>query len=245
MLASEEALRSFELESVEPWLMAGGNILEIGGGTGFQAAHLSKRGYAVVSIDLPARERVARHFPVGDYDGVRVPFRSASFDTVFSSNVLEHVVDLSGLFVELSRVLKPGGRAVHVVPTPAWRVWTSLGYPLYVLRRRRAPTARRMEPREGAQAVTPRRSLVAKATTLAFAGPHGEAPNAGREVLAWTARAWSKRFEAEGWVVEATEPLGCWYTGNQLAPRLPVAARRRMARFLGSAMRLYVLTPNR
>ena len=79
----------------------------------------------VTSIDLAgstyARDRV---FPVIDYDGRTLPFAAGDFDAVLSSNVLEHVYDLAGMEREIRRVLAPGGRCVHVLPTHVWRFWT-------------------------------------------------------------------------------------------------------------------------
>ena len=63
-------IRRHEIAFVERHLPPGIRILEIGGGTGFQAKLLAEHGYDVASIDIPqsnyAEERV---FPVLD----RVP----------------------------------------------------------------------------------------------------------------------------------------------------------------------------
>ena len=65
-------------------------------------------------------------FPIKDYDGRTIPLPDASVDVVFSSNVLEHVPDLSRMHAEIRRVLAPGGICIHVVPTHTWRLWTTL-----------------------------------------------------------------------------------------------------------------------
>ena len=49
-------------------------------------------------------------------------------DVVFSSNVLEHVAAIDAFLDETARVLKPEGRAIHILPTPAWRGWSMLTY---------------------------------------------------------------------------------------------------------------------
>jgi SAM-dependent methyltransferase len=45
------------------------------------------------------------------------PFKSDSFDLVFSSNVLEHAFSPYGALLELRRVLKLGGEIYSVIPT--------------------------------------------------------------------------------------------------------------------------------
>lgn len=49
-------------------------------------------------------------------DGAHLPFRTASVDTVLSTEVLEHVPKPSLLVDEMARVLKPGGRLLITVP---------------------------------------------------------------------------------------------------------------------------------
>ena len=82
-----------------------GKVLEIGGGTGLQAAALSRLGVDVTSIEIAASNyRHARVFPLVEYDGVHIPFEDETFDTLFSSNVLEHVPHLDKFQTEMMRV---------------------------------------------------------------------------------------------------------------------------------------------
>ena len=50
------------------------------------------------------------------YDGERVPFDDGTFDSIFSSEVFEHVFNLDEVLVELNRVLKPGGKMLATCP---------------------------------------------------------------------------------------------------------------------------------
>jgi SAM-dependent methyltransferase len=50
------------------------------------------------------------------YDGGRMPFEDASFDTVLSIQVLEHTADPGVLITEMARVLRPGGVLLLTAP---------------------------------------------------------------------------------------------------------------------------------
>ena len=126
---AEAAARQREVDMLAALLPEQGRMLEIGGGTGWQARLRRDRGLAVTSVDLRGRDRRAEHHRVIEYDGVELPLRTAAFDCVWSSNVLEHVEDLAPLLQEVARVTRPGGVAIHVVPTPTWRVLNWAGAP--------------------------------------------------------------------------------------------------------------------
>jgi ubiquinone/menaquinone biosynthesis C-methylase UbiE len=49
-------------------------------------------------------------------DGRRLPFPDGSFDTVLSTEVLEHVMSPGAVVAEMARVLKPEGRLLLTVP---------------------------------------------------------------------------------------------------------------------------------
>ena len=48
--------------------------------------------------------------------GEQLPFRKCFFDIIYSNNALEHVSDPQKVLNEASRVLKPGGKMVIIVP---------------------------------------------------------------------------------------------------------------------------------
>lgn len=52
-------------------------------------------------------------------DLTALPFADAGFDWVLASHVLEHIADDGAAIAELARVLRPGGRAVIMVPFDA------------------------------------------------------------------------------------------------------------------------------
>jgi ubiquinone/menaquinone biosynthesis C-methylase UbiE len=81
-----------------------------------------------VGLDILANKvRYMRRYGVPIVQGsiMALPFREASFDCVVCSQVIEHVVDDSALFAELTRVLRPGGLLILGTPdyaTVGWRV---------------------------------------------------------------------------------------------------------------------------
>jgi SAM-dependent methyltransferase len=50
------------------------------------------------------------------YDGRSLPFPDGHFDSIFSSEVFEHIFNLPEILPELKRVLKPGGRILITCP---------------------------------------------------------------------------------------------------------------------------------
>jgi SAM-dependent methyltransferase len=50
------------------------------------------------------------------YDGIHLPFRPNTFDSVFTSEVFEHVFNLEAVLPEINRVMKPGGNILITCP---------------------------------------------------------------------------------------------------------------------------------
>src|SRR5712692_6234620 len=130
-----ERLRKAEIGLVKDWFKPGMRVLEIGGGNGYQASFIASWGCEVHSIDLPqAQAERVHYYPVQEYDGKHLPYSNANFDLVFSSNVLEHIGPLGDMLQEIRRVLKPCGLTVHILPSPAWRLWTSAAHYLFLVK---------------------------------------------------------------------------------------------------------------
>lgn len=239
-------IRTREIEILlEKLPLLGGDLLEIGGGSGQQALLLAKRGLRVVSLDVPSSGyREQRVFDVLDYDGVHIPFPDASFDLLFSSNVLEHVIELDRLEAEMLRVLRDNGRAIHIVPSHRWRLWTWLthypGVLALIWRRARRGSWREVLPgghemRTGGDWVSVLRKAVIPAR-------HGERGTVLSEYLHFHPGRWSAHFEGAGWRVTDSFDLGLFYTGNLLAWRhLPIALRERLGHLVGGATQCFVL----
>lgn len=237
-------LRGAEFNHVKQYFHSGIRVLEIGGGNGFQASLIAVLGAQVESIDVARQSAGAeRYFPVSLYDGHTLSFPDRAFDMVFSSNVLEHIRDLELTLAESKRVMRDDGVAIHILPTPTWRMWTSLSHYIHILMRvtgiRRVDTRQSSDtPAEGAlQAVGGWGGI----KRVLRAGPHGEYPSALSEFWYFSRRRWVRVFQLNGFEIVAMAPSNIFYTGYSVFPWIPLAVRRVMAGILGSATRIFVL----
>lgn len=109
------------LRALEP--LGGTMLLDLGSGVGWGARLARTRGGGKVAVGLDFSRRalvLARGAtPEAAWvqgDGTSLPFPAGAFDRVFSFGSLEHFPDVPRGLSEAFRVLKPGGRAVVVVP---------------------------------------------------------------------------------------------------------------------------------
>jgi SAM-dependent methyltransferase len=245
-----DAIRAAEIDKIAVFVPPGARVLEIGAGTGQQALELQRRGFQVTAIEIPSSSYTShRVFPIKDYDGDSIPLPDASVDLVFSSNVLEHVPDLARMHGEIRRVLAAGGRCVHVMPTPSWRFWSTLsGYPDSILHI--VFGVPQLVPRSlarGAELQRLRKAWFQLAWDVGgrwFPRRHGARGNIISELWIFHPNWWRRNFAANRFTIVHDEPMGLFYTGNQLLGRqLDLPRRRRLARVLGSACHLFVLAP--
>jgi 2-polyprenyl-3-methyl-5-hydroxy-6-metoxy-1,4-benzoquinol methylase len=108
-------------------------LLDIGCGDGALASALARRGAIVTGLDadsvmIAAARRRAKiegtqlHHVEGQAE--RLPFNDASFDLVVAVTVLCFVRDAERAFMEMARVLKPGGRLV-IGELGHWSFWAA------------------------------------------------------------------------------------------------------------------------
>lgn len=102
------------------------HVLDIGAGAGI-VPHMNFKGHAARICGVDPDPRVAEN-PYLDEGRVAmaesIPYRSSSFELVFSDNVLEHLENPEKVFSEIERVLKPGG--ILLVKTPNKRHYVPL-----------------------------------------------------------------------------------------------------------------------
>lgn len=96
-----------------------GRILENGCGVGMYVEHLAPLGGEVIGLEYDFERAVEAHqqsphilSAAGEY----LPFPDNCFDLILSHEVLEHVLDDRLAAAEITRTLRPGGRAVIFVP---------------------------------------------------------------------------------------------------------------------------------
>jgi SAM-dependent methyltransferase len=125
--AQRRAVRTFLLRRFP----AGGNILELGGGTGEDAAFLAERGFGMLLTDaspamveqakaklapLGAQARIAAGEEMEDFADRHLSAGGATFDGAFSNFApLNCITDLAPVARGLARLLKPGAPAMLVL----------------------------------------------------------------------------------------------------------------------------------
>lgn len=103
----------------------GATVLDVGGGPGYFRDAFRRAGATYWALDADVGElaglgEIAAGTVVGD--GMNLPFRDASVDLCYSSNVLEHVPRPWDMADEMLRVTRPGGIA-FISYTLWWGPW--------------------------------------------------------------------------------------------------------------------------
>ncbi|MDX6409833.1 MAG: hypothetical protein QOE13_2904 [Gaiellaceae bacterium] len=141
-----------------------GDVLDAGMGPGRLCAELERRGWTVSGLDLAeemvlaARERLPDAAPRLLRGSIEhLPYDEGSFDAVLATGVLEYT-NVPVALAELSRVLRPSGRAVVSYPKP-WSLYGTwkgrLFYPAVRVAKRLLRQPRHAQPR-GAGPISPR-----------------------------------------------------------------------------------------
>lgn len=97
-----------------------GNVLDVGGASFYLTAKERKIPYTHwTSLDFSDETCLKindSHFKFIVGDGCAMQFDSNHFDTVLNIQVLEHTFEPIKMFEEITRVLKPGGYAIFLIP---------------------------------------------------------------------------------------------------------------------------------
>lgn len=246
--------RVFELnkiiEVLKKYTKQNSKILEIGAGTGWQSSELARIGYDVVAIDIPSSNHAhARVFDITNFDGRKIPFADNSFDVIYSSNVLEHVDDPDFLNIEIKRVLKDDGVAVHYVPTATWRFFSLCLYYPSLLKFTIMRFVRLFTTSE-AQSGGISTQVGSSSSRLSFRKiayrltphAHGARGSAVNELVVFKKNSWDNLFNRYGWNTKHYDRNGLFITGEMfLGSLLSIRLRRRLSLYFGSSAHLYVL----
>lgn len=108
----------------------GKRVLDYGCGSGYGSARIAGNAAHVTAVDVAddaigyARKQFASaNLDFETIDPARpLPFADASFDTVLSFQVFEHVADTERYLAEIRRVLRPEGHLVLVTPDRSTRL---------------------------------------------------------------------------------------------------------------------------
>lgn len=218
----------------------GTRVLEIGSGTGYIFGKIGERYPASVGLEVQGSAYRFIDPRITLYDGRVIPFPDDEFDVVFSSHVLEHVAEVAAFVEEIARVLKPGGIAIHIIPSPTWRVLTSLFHYFAVMKI--ALSLLRPSGRAMVEGQASARTKTELAKFMLYAPRHGESGNVLTEVYYFSRFRWRRVFAAASLDQTAEAGIGFVYWGRDLFQlALPWSVRAALARLIGSSSNLYVL----
>lgn len=93
-----------------------GKLLDFGcGSKPYEALFTNVSEYTGLDFENPGHSHRDEHVDVM-YDGKRIPFDDEHFDSVFSSEVFEHIFNLEEMIPELKRVMKTGAKLFITCP---------------------------------------------------------------------------------------------------------------------------------
>ncbi len=191
--------------------------LELGGGDGFQSQFLSRFVASLVVTDyaegiLAQPDGPGLTHRVCDAEGVDAVFGAGEFDLIFSSNMFEHLPDPQRALAGMRRVLADDGLAIHIMPSPFWKLTQMMGfYPNMVITRLERYSQRmrrdRLRPVTFDEGWNNNPKIDDRSHSrwrlLLWPVPHGVSSSNWREFAEFRASAWRRQFAAAGFEVAA------------------------------------------
>lgn len=98
------------------------NVLDFGCGAGDAVGRFLLEGHNVTGVDISpvgielAKQRVPNATFLAVDGETQLPFCDSTFDACFSSEVIEHLLDVTSFLREVRRVLRPGGTLMLTTP---------------------------------------------------------------------------------------------------------------------------------
>lgn len=102
------------------------SILDIGSGTGSFLEILNRRGWNGIGVEPNAKARKLAFEKKVEAKATIQEITTTKFDVITMWHVLEHVEDLENQFLEIKRLLKPGG--ILIVAVPNYKSYDALYY---------------------------------------------------------------------------------------------------------------------
>lgn len=205
--------------------------LELGAGDGFQSTLLSRYVRRLIATDyrpIDCRPRGQRSelasagdnregalvsFMTCDAERVDEVFAAAQFDLIFSSNMMEHLPDPGRALAGMLSVLDDDGIAIHVVPSPFWKLSHLAGfYPNAMLGRldrwlRRSRVSTRQEGETAGLEWENNPKIASRGrpylARLLWPAAHGASGSNLKEFELFSRRYWTAQFAAAGFRVAA------------------------------------------
>lgn len=198
--------------------------LELGAGDGFQSRMIKAHAKSLVSTDYrrPPLDDDTIEIRALAAEDVAKAFGPGEFDLVYSSNMLEHVVDPGEVLRAVGLVMADDGITIHVMPNQLWKVcqmvlyvpnlvltvfddlFTARDGPVLVDRLRtvrdRAGPGHEPSEKNNPTVVRPSRSMMQKLLTPR---PHGVSLTHRQELAAFSRRRWQAEFVDAGFEMVA------------------------------------------
>lgn len=120
-LKGREKFQPFKLKMLDLIPTSNGwRVLDIGCGTGIVTEKLIQKGWNVIGLDI-SFEAMKRYSDAGFIGLISnaedsLPFKNNSFDAIWLSEVIEHVVDYQTMITEIGRLLKSDGCVYLTAP---------------------------------------------------------------------------------------------------------------------------------
>lgn len=196
-------------------------VMEFGCGDGFQIPHLRKFG-KVSASDLYCSDGIRAMTDLEFYECriEKTPFKDQQFDLIYSNQVFQDIPEavLPDIYLELKRILKPGGLLAFTVPTNHWLVlripahyWNNFRF----VWRRLSGKDRGAEPgsshfateTSGVELEQKRESKFSKAVKLFLPSGIGGYPGFWNAYRKMSVTSWATRFESLGFELVESRPL--------------------------------------
>lgn len=119
----------FPYKTIKRYLPKKGLILDLGCGEGYGTKIISQYVKKIIGLDIEKEtiEHASKKYQSKNcifelYDGVKIPYKSNTFDAVISFQVIEHIQNDLNYISEVYKVLKKNGIFIVTTPNKIYRI---------------------------------------------------------------------------------------------------------------------------